>query len=169
VRYKIFNAFKFDENSFGEIVNMPVEHKKLLCDTEIIEIIEKTKDIDISEAEIIVAVGRGIKNRNDLSMLIELSELIGGQIACTRPLVEAGWLDPHKQIGLSGRTVKAKLVLAVGISGSVQFAAGMRNSDCIVAINSDKNASIFDIAHYGFVGNLYEIIPILIENIREAK
>ena len=86
--------------------------------------------------------------------------------ACTRPLVENGWFDPRQQIGLSGRTVKPKLIIAAGISGSVQFAAGMKGADCIIAVNRDKKASIFDVAHYGIVGDLYEIIPELIRQLK---
>lgn len=102
-------------------------------------------------------------------MAYELADLLGGQVACTRPLIEAGWIDSKRQIGLSGRTVKPKLIITCGISGSVQFVAGMNNSDLIIAINKDPKASIFNVAHYGIVGDIYEIIPKLIENIKSKK
>ena len=96
----------------------------------------------------------------------ELADLLGGVIACTRPLVEGNVYDAKHQIGLSGRTVKPKLIITLGISGAVQFAAGMKSSDCIVAINSDPAAPIFDIAHYCVVGDVNQIIPKLIANIK---
>ncbi|MBQ9428457.1 MAG: electron transfer flavoprotein subunit alpha/FixB family protein, partial [Clostridia bacterium] len=99
----------------------------------------------------------------------ELADLLGGVIACTRPLVEENIFDAKHQIGLSGRTVKPKFIITLGISGAVQFAAGMKSSDCIVAINTDKSAPIFDVAHYGIVGDLTKILPTLIEKIKEAQ
>ena len=94
---------------------------------------------------------------------------MGGVVACTRPLAESNILDPKRQIGLSGRTVKPKLIFCLGISGAVQFAAGMKSSDCIVAINTDNSAPIFDVAHYCLVGDVNEIVPMLINKIKEAK
>ena len=103
-------------------------------------------------------------------MIIEkLCKILGAQIACTRPLMENGWFNAKQQIGLSGRTVKPKLLITIGVSGSVQFVAGARASECIIAVNSDSKAQIFDVANYGFVGDLYEIIPNLIEKIEELK
>ena len=102
-------------------------------------------------------------------MAQELADLLGGQLACTRPLVESNLMDAKRQIGLSGRTVKPRLIFALGISGAVQFAAGMKSSDCIVAINSDPSAPIFDVAHYCVVGDVNEILPRLIDRIREVS
>ncbi len=102
-------------------------------------------------------------------MIRELAELLAGQVACTRPLAEAGWLDAKCQVGLSGRTVRPKLIITCGVAGAIQFVAGMNNSDCIVAINSDEKAAIFETAHYCLVGDLYDIIPKLIEKIKAAK
>ena len=96
------------------------------------EIIHKPKEIDISEAEVIVAVGRGVKSQADLEIIRELAAALDAQLACTRPLIECGWFDARRQIGLSGRTVKPKLIITIGISGSVQFAAGMRGAECII-------------------------------------
>ena len=168
VRYKIFSAPEKCEPN-GEVINMPVTEKMLSGNTEVIKTVNKPEEIDISDAEIIVAVGRGIKSKDDLALAESLANKLGAQLACTRPLIEAGWFDAKRQIGLSGRTVKPKLIITLGVSGSVQFAAGMQNSDKIIAVNSDKNASIFKIAHYGFVGDLYEIVPKLLKRIEEAK
>ncbi len=99
-------------------------------------------------------------------MIYELADLLNAQVATTRPLIEAGWADPRKQIGLSGRTVKPKLIITCGVSGSVQFVAGMSNSECIIAINTDEKASIFNVAHYGIIGDIYEVLPSIISRIK---
>ena len=169
VRYKIFSAPERVREPAGAIKYMTVTEKMLVSRTEVIERKEKPKLIDISEAEVVVACGRGFKTKADLSMAEELCDLLGGQLACTRPLVEAGWMDARRQIGLSGRTVKPKLIIALGVSGSVQFAAGMKGSDMIVAVNSDENASIFNISHVNIVGDIYEIVPMLIKKIKEGR
>ena len=112
--------------------------------------------------------GRGLKKPEDLAMIRELAEVLGGDIASTRPLVEAGWVDANHQIGLSGRTVRPKLIITCGVSGAIQFVAGMNNSEQVVAINSDPDASIFKVANYALVGDIYEIIPQLIEQIKQG-
>lgn len=169
VRYKIFSAPKKSENPSGVIENMFVD--KNWNDQRVIvtNTVIKPKVTDLSEADVIVAVGRGFKSPADLEPAKELAELLGGTLACTRPLVENGWMDATKQIGLSGKTVKPKLIITLGISGSVQFAAGMKSSDLIISVNNDKNASIFDVAHYCIVGDLYEILPELTQKVKEAK
>ena len=96
-------------------------------------------------------------------MLRELADLLGGKVAGSRPLAEAGWVPQTHQIGLSGRTVKPKLLICIGVSGAVQTVAGMKGSECIIAVNKDPDAPIFDVAHYGFVGDWNEIIPALLE------
>lgn len=167
VRYKVFSEPKPSEKAFGEIVKMTIEKEKLKSDITVISTVDKPKDIDISEADVIVAVGRGAQSENMRTYANELAELLGGVVACTRPLAEANIFDAKHQIGLSGRTVKPKFIICLGISGAVQFAAGMKSSDCIVAINSDKNANIFNVAHYGIVGDVNEIVPMLIQKIKE--
>ena len=166
VRYKIFPTPQRSTQPCGEVVEMEITDKMKKSGTEILSCIEKPREIDISDADVIVACGRGFAKEKDLEMAKELAELLGGQLAGTRPLVEAGWLSPKRQIGLSGRTVKPKLIICLGVSGSVQFAAGMKGSDTIIAINSNKDASIFDVCHIGIVGDIYEIVPQLIEKIK---
>lgn len=168
VRYKIFSAPE-KTAPHGEIIAMDISEEMTKGNTDVLKVIEKPKEMDISDAEIIVAVGRGLKSKDDITLVKAFADKLGAQLACTRPLVENGWFDAKRQIGLSGRTVKPKLIITFGISGSVQFAAGMRNSDMIIAVNNDKNASIFDIAHYGFVGDIYEIIPQLADFIGGIK
>ena len=164
VRYKVFTEPKASENPSGEIVPMAVTEEMVQSGIRILSAVEKPRDIDIAEAEVIVAVGRGALNI--LEQAQELADLLGARLACTRPLVEGNILDAKHQIGLSGRTVKPKLIITLGISGAVQFAAGMKGSDCIVAINSDPAAPIFDIAHYCVTGDVNEIVPGLIEKIK---
>ena len=115
-----------------------------------------------------MAVGRCIKVKADFDMIHEFADKIGARIAGTRPIIEKGWLHYTKQIGLSGRTVKPKLIITCGVSGAIQFAAGMKNSECIIAINSDPNANIFNIANYCIVGDLYEIIPEMTKRLEEG-
>lgn len=169
VRYKVFSEPRASETASGEIVAMSIEDAKLESRIEILGETEKPKDIDISEADVIVAVGRGAASEANRAMAAELAELLGGVMACSRPLVEGNIMDAKHQIGLSGRTVKPKFILCLGISGAVQFAAGMKASDCIVAVNTDKNAPIFDVAHYGVVGDVNEILPKLIAKVKEAQ
>ncbi len=168
VRYKVFSAPAPCEPK-GEVVRMTLPADELLSNTEVLEVVKKPEETDISDADVIVAVGRGLRSKDDLKLAKELAELLGAQLACTRPLVEAGWLDAKQQIGLSGRTVKPSLIITLGISGAIQFASGMNKSDVIVAVNSDPNASIFDVAHYGFVGDLYEVVPQLITYAKESR
>ena len=168
-RYKVFTAPEKTENPTGEIIKLTVTEKMLSSDIEIINTSLKPTDIDISEADVIVAVGRGAGSEAMRAAAAELAELLGGVVACTRPMVESNIYDAKHQIGLSGRTVKPKLIICLGISGAVQFAAGMKSSDMIIAVNSDKNAPIFDVAHYCVVGDLTEILPKWIENIKGAK
>lgn len=169
VRYKVFDEPKPSDCASGEIVKMDTTSLNRTSAIEIIFSQDKPKDIDISEADVIVAVGRGAMSDSIRSCAEELANLLGGVVACSRPLVEANVYDAKHQIGLSGRTVKPKLIFCLGISGAVQFAAGMKSSDCIVAINTDKSAPIFDVAHYAVIGDVNEIIPRLVSVIKEGK
>ena len=169
VRYKVFTEPKPTAEAQGEIVKMAVTPEMMVSAIEILSAEEKPSDVDISEADVIVAIGRGAQSESMRAMAEELAELLGGMVACTRPLVEANIYDAKRQIGLSGRTVKPKFIIGLGISGAVQFAAGMKSSDVIVAINTDKSASIFDVADYAIVGDVGEIVPALIAKIKEAK
>ena len=166
VRYKVFSEPKPTEAPSGEIVPMAVTAQMTASAIEVLSVSTKPTDTDISEADVIVAVGRGASSEGMRTLAKELADLLGGVVACTRPLVEGNVFDAKHQIGLSGRTVKPKLIFTLGISGAVQFAAGMKGSECIVAINSDASAPIFDVAHYCLVGDVNEIVPRLIEKIK---
>lgn len=168
-RYKVFTEPKPADNPAGEIVNMAVTAEMLKSAIDVLSSTDKPKDIDIAEADVIVAVGRGASSETMRAQAKELADLLGGVVACTRPMVESNIFDAKHQIGLSGRTVKPKLIICLGISGAVQFAAGMKSSDCIVAVNTDAAAPIFDVAHYCVVGDVNEIVPKLINKIKENR
>ena len=123
----------------------------------------------ISDADILVVGGRGLQKEADLDMIRELAALLGGDWAVSRPLVEKGWATNARQIGLSGRTVRPRLIITCGVSGAIQFVACMNASEHIVAINSDAQAPIFEAAHVGIVGDLYQIVPDLIARLKEAR
>ena len=166
VRYKVFDEIPMRPEAKGEVVHMCISADQLNSAIEVLSVSEKPKEVDIAEAEVIVAVGRGAQSETVCAYARELADLLGGMVACTRPLVENNLFDSKHQIGLSGRTVKPKLIICLGISGAVQFAAGMKASDCIVAINTDKNAPIFDVAHYAIVADAAQILPELIQKIK---
>ena len=169
VRYKIFSAPERSDETAGLVTRCTISAEKLTSKIEVLKVIKKEKVQTIEDAEVLVVAGRAIQKQEDLAMIEELAQALGGQVACTRPLIEAGWIDARKQVGLSGRTVKPKLIITCGVSGAIQFVAGMNNSDCIIAINQDEKASIFNVAHYGIVGDLYEVVPQLLEKIREGQ
>ncbi|HEY1801873.1 MAG TPA: electron transfer flavoprotein subunit alpha/FixB family protein [Terriglobales bacterium] len=130
---------------------------------------EAKQAVDLTQAEIIVSVGRGIKEQKNIEMAAKLAEVLGGELAASRPICDAGWLPIERQIGSSGQTVSPKLYLALGISGAIQHLVGMKGSRSIIAVNKDPEAPIFDIADVAVVGNLLEIVPALIEEVKKAK
>ncbi|MCB8816167.1 electron transfer flavoprotein subunit alpha/FixB family protein [Desulfosporosinus shakirovi] len=169
VRYKVMNAPEKQCEPNGKIALCQLDPQQLVSSINVLKVTHKQIEENISDAEVIIAVGRALKSEKDMAMIVELAQLLGAQIAGTRPLVEAGWINAKQQIGLSGRTVKPKLIITLGISGAVQFTAGMNSSEQIFAINIDPLASIFNIAHYGIIGDLYEVVPQLIEDIKGSK
>ncbi|WP_195264401.1 electron transfer flavoprotein subunit alpha/FixB family protein [Clostridium sp. 1001275B_160808_H3] len=166
VRYKVMSAPERNKESTGKLILCEVNKNKLYSNINVKSVEVKKKEHSISDADVLIVAGRGVKSEKDMNMIRELADLLGGEVAVTRPLIESGWEDASKQVGLSGRTVRAKLIITCGVSGAVQFTAGMNNSDYIFAINNDEKAPIFKVAHYGIVGDIYEIVPKLIKMIK---
>ncbi|MEA2077445.1 MAG: electron transfer flavoprotein subunit alpha/FixB family protein [Candidatus Marinimicrobia bacterium] len=169
VRYKIFDAPEKTIEKSGKLTLCDIADEKLDSKIKVIEIKKKEKVKSIEDADVIVVAGHAFKKEEDLKMIYDLADELGGMVATTRPLIEAGWMDARLQIGLSGRTVKPKLIITCGVSGAIQFVAGMNNSDMIIAINSDPKAQIFDVAHYAIVGDIYDVLPGLLDQIKEMK
>ncbi len=130
---------------------------------------EAERAVDLTAAELIVSVGRGIGEKDRIPVVEDLAKALGAELAASRPICDAGWLPMERQVGSSGQTVSPKLYLAVGISGAIQHLVGMKGSKTIVAINKDANAPIFEVADYGIVGDLFEVVPALAAEIRKVK
>lgn len=157
----VFKALEKDPTRMGEVITIPYPLKPEDVATEVLGFIEDTNRIHLEDAQVIVAGGRGLGGPEGFRMLEELADVLGGVVGATRPVVELGWISHPHQVGQTGNTVRPKLYIAVGISGAVQHVVGMQNSDCIIAINRDPDAPIFQVAHYGIVGDLFQIVPAL--------
>jgi electron transfer flavoprotein alpha subunit len=142
----------------GEVRTRPLERFR-----------ESARAVDLSAAELIVAVGRGIKEADNIALIQELADAMGAELAASRPICDAGWLPMERQVGSSGQTVGPKMYMAIGISGAIQHLVGMKGSRTIVAINKDPNAPIFEVADYGIVGDLFQVVPELIQVLKNAK
>jgi electron transfer flavoprotein alpha subunit len=154
----------------GEIVSVSSPLTKKIEDKKFLEYVEATVgDVDITQADTIVAIGRGIKEEKNISLINEFAKTVAGVVAGSRPVIDSGWLPKERQVGQSGKTVKPKLYFAVGISGSFQHVSGMRGAGLVVAINKDAGAPIFSVANYGIVGDLFKVIPALNNKVKETK
>lgn len=159
VRYKVMDAPMRSDAPSGEIVRWKTPKAVAASPVRHISTSPVPRAANISDAEILVVGGRGLQKERDLQMVKDLAALLGGEYAVTRPLVEKGWESSLRQIGLSGRTVRPRLIITCGVSGAIQFTACMNQSEHIIAINTDKDAPIFQVAHVGIVGDLYDILP----------
>jgi len=160
------------EGATGTIVRETINMKEDDILTKVLEVVTDAshkESVDISGAEFIVSGGRGMMARENFHILQELADELGGVVACSRSAVDAGWMPVERQVGQTGKTVRPKIYIACGISGAIQHLVGMQDSDLIIAINRDKDAPIFEVATYGIVGDLFEIIPAITEHIRKAK
>jgi electron transfer flavoprotein alpha subunit len=161
---------KLEKGGSAAVADASVNFSGVSIRTNVLEIFEGVKGkVDLTKAEVIVSVGRGIKEKDKLPIVEELAKALGAEIAASRPVCDDGWLPMDRQIGSSGQTVAPKLYLAVGISGAIQHIVGMKGSRVVVAINKDERAPIFDLADYGVVGDLFEIVPALTAAIKEVK
>lgn len=169
IRPKVFSPLEEKENPLGEIIyeDILVESEN---DFEILEVVPNEVDgVNIEEADIVVAAGRGVQRQEDMKIVEDLAKGIGGVLAVTRPLVDVEWYNSSIQIGASGKTIKPSLIMNIGISGAIQYNVGIQGSKCIVSINKNPKASIFDISHYGIVGDYKKIIPLLSEELKNIS
>jgi len=167
-------AFRGDQVARGTapafVKPIVVELKPEQIRTKPLELFREAKQaVDLTQAAIIVSVGRGIKAQENIAIAEKLAKLLGGELAASRPICDEGWLPMDRQVGSSGQTVAPKLYLALGISGAIQHVVGMKGSRTIVAINKDANAPIFEVADYGIVGDIFELIPALTEALEKGK
>ncbi|BCG60405.1 electron transfer flavoprotein subunit alpha/FixB family protein [Paenibacillus sp. URB8-2] len=155
----VFQALLPDQTRTGDVINVPFHLESGETATRIIDFISDTNSVNLEEADIIVAGGRGLGGPDALKLLQDLADALDGTVGASRAAVDAGWVKHERQIGQTGHTVRSKLIIAAGISGAVQFTVGMQHSDLIIAINKDPDAPIFQVAQYGIVGDLFEILP----------
>jgi electron transfer flavoprotein alpha subunit len=169
VRYKMFQEAEKVECPKGKVVFKPVKMGELIDRIKVLDFQEAKEQISITEADIIVSGGLGLGDLEGFKLIQELAQALQGAVGASRPTVDEGWIDYRHQVGLSGRTVRPQIYMACGISGAVQHQAGMKTSDIIIAINKDPEAPIFKISTLGAVGDLYSVIPRLIEKIKEQR
>jgi len=160
VRAGVMKKMDIDTCRTGEVVNIRAELSESDIRVKVLDVVKEAKElVSLTDAEIIVSGGRGLGNQSGFDLLHKFADKIGGVVGASRAAVDAGWIDPSHQVGQTGTTVKPKIYFACGISGAIQHLAGMQNADCIIAINKDPEAPIFEIANYAIVGDLFKVIP----------
>ncbi|MGN7174683.1 electron transfer flavoprotein subunit alpha/FixB family protein [Cytobacillus sp. SAFR-174] len=170
VRPKVMKAMEPDPDRHGEVIEEPITLKEDDMRTKVIKIVKDvTKKVNLAEAHVVVAGGKGMGDFQNFQLIHELADTIGATVGGTRDVVEAGWLPHEQQVGQTGETITPKIYFAIGISGAIQHVVGMKNSEFIIAINKDPQAPIFDVATCGIVGDALEIVPKLIKEFKEAR
>jgi len=162
-----------DTSRNGEIVRESISIKEEDVAVKVLQVIEDIREgaecIDLAAADVIVSGGRGLRSKENFNLLQQLSDELGGVVGCSRAAVEAGWMPVERQVGQTGKTVRPKIYIACGISGAIQHLVGMQGSDLIIAINQDKQAPIFEVATYGIVGDVFQVVPAIINRIKELR
>ena len=170
VRPKVMKELAYDESRKGEIIVVPLKDDQINSKIRVVEsVVSEASNVNIQEADILVSGGRGLESAKGFELIRQLADTMDANVSASRAVVDAGWIPYPHQVGQTGKTVAPKLYVACGISGAIQHVAGMQSAETIVAINRDKNATIFDVADYGIVGDIFEIVPKLIAKIEERR
>lgn len=170
VRPGVMQKLERDDSRTGEMVQVNVQLEESDVRTKVLEIVKSAKEmVSLTDADVIVAGGRGLGSAEGFDVIKKLADVMGGVVGASRAAVEAGWIDHSHQVGQTGTTVKPKIYVACGISGAIQHLAGMQSSDIIIAVNKNPRAPIFEVADYGLVGDLFEIVPMITEAFENEK